>query len=170
MAMKSLRAARSRRGTATVELAVCLPVLVLLVLAMIEAANMIYLKQALTSAAQVSARALVEQDAVTADAELACRNFLDSRNIRGYALTITPADFETTNRGSTIAASVTAPCSANSYGPSWFFGGRTMTVEVTMAREAGPIGEPSTPAPTAPTGRRGGRPTDRGGQGKSPSR
>ena len=50
-----------------------------MVLAMIEAANMIYLKQALTSAAQISVRAIIEKDAITDDAQQACREFLENR-------------------------------------------------------------------------------------------
>ena len=149
------------RGTATVELAVCLPVLVLLVLAMVEAANMIYLKQALTAAAQVSVRACVEKDAVASDAEQACREFLDMRGVEGYTLSIAPENFHTQDRGSAIVGTVTAPCGANSYAPSWFFGGRVMHVAVTMTREAGPTG--SNNMARTPPGRRGGKPRDRGG-------
>lgn len=157
--MRISRGRQSRRGTATVELAVCLPVLVLLVLAMAEAANMIYLKQALTSAAHISVRAIVEKDAVAADAEQACRQFLDMRGVQGYTLSIAPEDFDQQNRGSAIVGTVTAPCGANSYSPSWFFGGRVMHVAVTMSREAGPYGNDV--VSTLP-GRRGGRPDDRG--------
>jgi hypothetical protein len=159
---------RSRTGAAAVELAVCLPVLVLLVMAMIEAANMIYLKQALASAANVSVRALVEKDAVAADAGQACSEFLDSRNIREYTLMITPDDFDKMPRGTAIVGTVTAPCTANSYAPNWFFGGRRMSVEATMAREAGPV---STRTVTTPTGRKGaGKPTDRGSPDRQPLR
>jgi len=41
----------SRRAVAASELAVCLPILVLLVLAMIESCTMIFLKQSLTVSA-----------------------------------------------------------------------------------------------------------------------
>ena len=46
----------SRKGTATVEFAVCLPVLVTIVLGSIEATNAIFLKQHLTAAAYEGAR------------------------------------------------------------------------------------------------------------------
>ncbi|MDH3717813.1 MAG: pilus assembly protein [Planctomycetota bacterium] len=158
--MRKSTVSRSRTGAAAVELAVCLPVLVLLVMAMIEAANMIYLKQALVSAAHVSVRALVEKDAVGADAQQACGDFLDARNIREYTLTIAPEDFDKMPRGAAIVGTVTAPCTANSYAPNWFFGGRMMRVQATMAREAGQVG---TRTVSTRPGRRGaGKPTDRG--------
>ena len=54
------RANVRRRGVAASELAVCLPVIVLLVLAMIEACTMIFLKQSLTVAAYEGVRTAIE--------------------------------------------------------------------------------------------------------------
>ena len=57
----------SHRGTALAEIAVCLPIIVLLAFASIEACTMIYLKQSLTIAAYEGGRTAVTPGATSAD-------------------------------------------------------------------------------------------------------
>ena len=56
---------RNRRGVAAAELAVCLPVIVMLVMATIEACSALFLKQSLTAAAYEGVRTALEESATT---------------------------------------------------------------------------------------------------------
>ena len=88
-----------RRGVATVELAVCLPVIVLLVLGAMEATNMVFLKQSLAVAAYEGGRTSVVPGATTADVVAKCQEILDDRKIQGAAVSVTPGDVEDLNNG-----------------------------------------------------------------------
>src|SRR5262245_11435218 len=66
------RARRGIRGVAAAELAVCLPIVVLLVLATIEACSALFLKQSLTVAAYEGVRTAIEEGATSANVQTAC--------------------------------------------------------------------------------------------------
>jgi hypothetical protein len=116
-------------------LAVCLPVLVLLLLAMIEACTMIFLKQSLTVAAYEGVRTALEPNAVTADVEASCNGVLGDRRVRDGSVVVTPANFHTLDPGEYIRVTVSAPASRNSVIPGSFFRGRTLTASATMMKE-----------------------------------
>jgi Flp pilus assembly protein TadG len=125
----------SRRGVAASELAVCLPILVLLVLAMIESCTMIFLKQSLTVAAYEGIRKSLEPAATTAQVEAACNAVLADRRVKGATIKITPTNFQAGARGSYITVSVSAPAAKNSVIPGTFFSGRTLSGSATMMKE-----------------------------------
>lgn len=127
------RKSPDRRGTATVELAVCLPVLVLVTLGAIEATNAIYLKQALTSIAYEGVRAASSAGGTTSDAEQVCQTMLAARNIRGATFTCTPIT-ASTSPGTPISVNVTASVANNSLGVSRVFRTTTLTGTATMPR------------------------------------
>src|SRR5690349_16362046 len=79
-----------RQGVAASELAVCLPVLVLLVLAMIEACTMIFLKQSLTVSAYEGVRIALLPNATTSQAQAAANSVLADRRVKNGAVTVTP--------------------------------------------------------------------------------
>jgi hypothetical protein len=124
-----------RRAVAASELAVCLPVLVLLVLAMIESCTMIFLKQSLSVAAYEGIRSAVEPDATEASVRDACEDVLADRRVQGGAITITPEDFQNLARGEYIRLTVSAPASRNSVIPGSFFRGRDLSASASMMKE-----------------------------------
>ena len=132
---KSIRARNHRRGVAASELAVCLPVLVLLVLAMIECCTMIFLKQSLTVAAYEGIRTAVEPSATAATVRTASESVLTDRRVQGGTVTITPVDFQNLARGQYIELTVTAPADENSVIPGSFFRGRTLSAAASMMKE-----------------------------------
>lgn len=125
----------SRRAVAASELAVCLPILVLLVLAMIESCTMIFLKQALTVAAYEGIRTSIEPNATTANVEAACNAVLTDRRVNDAKITITPTNFPALARGQYITVTVSAPAGKNSVIPGTFFSGRTLAGSATMMKE-----------------------------------
>ena len=131
----SKRAHPHRRAVAASELAVCLPVLVLLVLAMIESCTMIFLKQSLTVAAYEGIRTAVEPNATEATVRTACESVLTDRRVRGGTITVTPANFQNLARGQYIRLTVTAPANDNSVIPGSFFRGRNLSASASMMKE-----------------------------------
>ncbi len=124
-----------RRGVAASELAVCLPVIVLLVLAMIEACTMIFLKQSLTVAAYEGVRTSLQQDASAAEIQAACQGVLRDRRVQAARVTIRPADVASLAPGEYIEVTVSAPTDPNSVIPGSFLRGRTLSATATMMKE-----------------------------------
>jgi Flp pilus assembly protein TadG len=123
-----------RRGVATVELAICLPVLLLLVVGAIEGSNFIFLKQAVTSAAYESAQVLTRVGGTKAKAESRATEVLSARSIDSSSISFTPASPDGVARGQQVTVSISAPMSANSIGLRWFFDSETVTASVCMLR------------------------------------
>ena len=109
-----------RRGTATVELAICLPVMMLITLGTIETTNAIYLKQTLTSIAYEGARLASGTGGTTSDAEGLCGQLLSARNIHGATVTCTRI-LPSTLPGTPITVTVSASADNNSIGTLKYF-------------------------------------------------
>ncbi len=131
-----LRIRRHRDGVAATELAVCLPPLLLLVVASIEFANMIFLNHSLSIAAYEAARHAVAKQAVNSDVESCCNEILANRGVVGATITLGPDDITTAEPGQHVTVTVSADCASNAgILPLWFFQGHKMTSSVTMVRE-----------------------------------
>ena len=68
---------------AATELAVCLPIIVLLVVATVEACSMVFLKQSLSVAAYEGVRTAISNRATTAEVQGACQQILADRQCAG---------------------------------------------------------------------------------------
>lgn len=125
----------ARRGVAAAEFAVCLPVIVLIVLATIEACTMVFLKQSLSIAAYEGARAALSQNATNADVQRVAQQVLTERGVSGGTVTIDPADLTSAAPGEYLTISVTAPAAGNAVIPIRFYRGRTLTGAAAMMKE-----------------------------------
>lgn len=125
----------ARRGTAAVELAVCLPMLVLLVLGSIEACSMIFLDHTLTVSSYEAARVAIQQGASNAEVFARSKEILTAHQVAKPSVVIEPTDVAAVPRGKPIRVSTSAPCDANSILPPWFFAGKTLSATVTMVKE-----------------------------------
>jgi Flp pilus assembly protein TadG len=126
---------RKRRAVAATELAVCLPVIVLLVIGTVEACSMVFLKQSLSVAAYEGVRTAIEKGATTAQVQAACQQVLADRDVRDGVVTITPKKFENLDRGEFVDVTVSAPCGSNTVVPIRFFRGRTLSATASMMVE-----------------------------------
>jgi len=126
---------RRRRGVAATELAVCLPIVVLLVLGTIEACSMIFLKQSLSVAAYEGVRTAIVPGATKADVETACQQILADRNVTGGQVTIKPKNFDKLAPGEFVDVTVSAPCNNNSVVPNTFYRGRVLSASASMMIE-----------------------------------
>jgi len=125
----------NRRGVAAAELAVCLPIVVLLVIATIESCSALFLKQSLTASAYEGVRAAIKKGATAASVQTASNQILADRRIQSSQVTLTPASIATLKPGDFIDVTVSAPCSPNSPVPMTFFRGRTLSAKASMMVE-----------------------------------
>ena len=130
-----MRSKKKRRGVAATEFAVCLPVIVLLLLATIEACTMVFVKQALTVAAYEGSRVAIGQDKSTSDVQTAVDRILIERRINGATLTMQPGNPNAVNEGEYLSVTVTAPAASNAVIPVTFYRGRTLSATATMMKE-----------------------------------
>ncbi|KLU07159.1 putative transmembrane protein [Rhodopirellula islandica] len=129
------RTRRSRSGVATVEFAVCLPVLILLVFGSIEASSMIFLKQSLNVAAYESTREAIRDGRSNADAAARARAVLDSRGIIGYQITFPNGESLDADRAAEVVTSVSASSATNSPLLGRFLTDRQLTVNTVMLKQ-----------------------------------
>jgi Flp pilus assembly protein TadG len=123
------------RGVAAAELAVCLPVVVLLVIATLEACSAIFLKQSLTVAAYEGVRTALVDGQTAGAVQSTCNQILADRNVDGARVTISPSDIGALQPGDYINVTVSAPCNVNSLVPTNFYSGRTLSSTATMMIE-----------------------------------
>jgi hypothetical protein len=126
---------RARQAAAAAELAICLPLIVSLVLASIEACTMIFLDHGLTITSYEGVRVAINYDATNAGVYARCNEIIGQRSIADATVSINPANVANVPRGQAIAVTVSAPCDPNMIIPPWFFGGRTLTASTTMVKE-----------------------------------
>ena len=135
-ARSSSRTRRSSdRGVAIVELAICLPIIVLILLATIEACVMLQLQQNVASTAYEGARIGIMPGMDASVIQLQCQMLLDDRNISNYTITTNPSDLSTTIEGDPVTVTVTADCVSNSVLGGVFFQGRTISESVVIRAE-----------------------------------
>ena len=131
------RHARSRkvRGVAAAELAVCLPIVVLLVVATMEACSAVFLKQSLTVAAYEGVRTALVEGATASNVQTACNQVLSDRKIEGATVKVSPLDIAVLKPGEYVDVTVIAPCSENSVVPANFYRGRSLSATASMMIE-----------------------------------
>jgi Flp pilus assembly protein TadG len=123
------------RGVAAAELAVCLPVVVLIVIATIEACSALFLKQSLTVAAYEGARTALADRTIPGSVQAAANQILTDRKVKGATVTVSPANIASLQPGDYIDITVSAPCNSNSVVPTTFYRGRTLQATASMMVE-----------------------------------
>jgi len=129
------RRSRLRRAAAAAELAICLPLIVMLMLASIETCSMIFLRHSLTISAYEGARVAIDYDGTTANAMARCNEILAARAVSDASISIVPTTVQNVPRGQSIAITVSAPCDSNNIIPPWYYGGKTLSATMTMVKE-----------------------------------
>lgn len=135
MTIPNSRRASKTRGTAAVELAVCLPVLVFISLSTIHASDAIFLKQTLCVTAYETARVAIQDGATSGDASSAGTQILTARNVVNAVITLDPPDVSSVPRGAPITVNVTAPRTGNTVLPLYLYTSPTVVGTATMVKE-----------------------------------
>ena len=126
---------RNARGVAAAELAVCLPIVVLLVIATIEACSAVFLKQSLTVAAYEGVRTALEEGATAKNVRDSCDRVLSDRRVKGASVQLRPSNIDALQPGDFVDITVSAPAEANSVVPANFYRGRTLSATASMMIE-----------------------------------
>lgn len=110
----TIRSRKSRRGTATVELAVCLPALALLLFGSMQACDMIYLKHSLTTAAYEGSLEAARPDATSATVQARVEQVMQIRGVKNGSVSINAAaDIKDLGVGDSVRLNVSAPVKQN---------------------------------------------------------
>ncbi len=126
---------RQSKGSATAELAVCLPLLIVLILGGMEAANGIFLKQALTVAAYETAKMATTVGYTAAEAEARGLEILTARGFVAADIVLVPPNTEDMAPGELVTVTVSAPATTNAITPLVFHAaGMNVTAVVAMNR------------------------------------
>lgn len=128
--------AKKRRAIAAVELAVCLPLLSLLVFGSIQACDFIYLKHSLTSAAYEASLELARPDATNASVSARINQVLNAREVVSATHSIDAGGVSLADAvpGSTVVVTVGAPISGNLMLTGFFAMPGSVTVDFTCTR------------------------------------
>ena len=126
-------AKRRRRGTAAVEFAMTAPVLFLLLFGAIEFSRANMLRHTIAEAAYEGARRGIVPGANADQVRSVAAGILSSASSLGYTIDVVPATI--TPDTPQITVSIAIPLSQNSWTPSMFFGGSTLSNSFTLDRE-----------------------------------
>ncbi len=133
--MRPVDSNSTRKGAAVIELAVVLPVLLLILLATIEITSMTFLKQSLKIAAYEATRIALVPNSELANVEAGAQEILNTRKVKDFTIEITPSDFADRPYGTSITVKVTADCSSNCFLNSMLFKGKQVHGQMTMMKE-----------------------------------
>lgn len=125
---------RRRSGTAVLEMAISLPLLITLVFGAMEMANAVFLRQSMNMAAYEAAKVITRPGSNEALARTRCQQIMTVRKVSTYTLTFSPTVTTATPRGTQVTVTLSAPASNLSYGPMQFMTGRTLSTTVVMVR------------------------------------
>jgi Flp pilus assembly protein TadG len=129
----------SRRGVALTELAVCLPLLMLLTFGGIETADMVFLKETLKSVSYEGARASAKFNSNNDEVLARMNSIITGSQIDGASISVElPNDKTNVNqldKGEIVTIRVSAPADANTVGPLKMFAGLTIEATTLMVRE-----------------------------------
>jgi Flp pilus assembly protein TadG len=124
-----------RRGTATVECAVVLPVFVLILLGTMEACSMIFLRQSVELAAYEASRTAVLPSTTLLNVQSTASALLTARKIKNCVITVNPANFQSSPYGSFIRVTVSAPVVDNSLFGTIFYKNMSIVGSVDFMKE-----------------------------------
>jgi Flp pilus assembly protein TadG len=126
----------SPRGTATVELALCLPLLFVLLLGTIDACARVTLQQSLETSAYEGSRVAGIRTATTSDVVERCEAILAQRKIEGATITTVPAEVATASPGDIVEIEVSVICDdvGTFFGP--YYRGRRATAQFACIRQS----------------------------------
>ena len=132
---KRRKASGRRSGAAVVEFAVCLPVIILIVLGSIEAASMLFLRQALIQSAYEGAKVAVRNTGTNEDSIAAIENVAAGRRINGVEIEFSPKNVSKVKPGQLVTITISAPGDTNSFIPFGPFKDRLVSARAVMVKE-----------------------------------
>lgn len=113
----------------------CLPLLVLIVFATMEACTMLYVAQSLKVTAFEGARVGTVTGSETANVVFQCETLLDNRGVKDATVEMSPANPSALSPGDYFEVTVRAPFDSNSLLNGWMYPGKTIERSVVLRAE-----------------------------------
>lgn len=117
------------------ELAVCLPILVLLVFGSLSATSMIFIRQAVVQSAYETIKATVKPEGSVAQGRQRGEEVLSFRNITASSVRFNPSNVEAQPKGTPITVTIQAAADRNRFFSFGVFEGQLVEVSATMLKE-----------------------------------
>jgi hypothetical protein len=133
--LKQGNASKRRKGVAVAELAVCLPLLVLITIATMETCTMMFVQQSMKISAFEGARVGTVPDAKASNVIFQVETLLDNYNVYGYSISMDPPDPTTLDQGDYFTVTVDAEFIDNSLVGGWLFAGTSLSRSVSLRAE-----------------------------------
>jgi Flp pilus assembly protein TadG len=127
------RLRQARLGAHIVEMALVLPILIMVVFGIIEFARANQIRQAVKQAAYEGARVGITMDASVANVQTQANSVLSSVGITGSTVTVSPNPLTSTTAFVTVTVSASA--TANGWFMKYFTPGQAITAAVTLESE-----------------------------------
>jgi Flp pilus assembly protein TadG len=127
------RRTRRRRGAAAVEFALCVPVLLTVLFAIIEYSRVLQIQHAVRQAAFEGARAGVALDAAASDATTSASNITSALGIQGATVTVSPNPLSYSSQ--TVTVTVSAVPANNGWFVKFFTSGMSISSTISLDRE-----------------------------------
>jgi hypothetical protein len=122
-------------AAAVTELAVCLPILVLITLATIESCTMLHLQQRLKTTAFEAARVGIVPGANSSNVNYQCQLLLDAHRVEAYEVSMEPSNPETLQQGDYFTVTVSAACGPNSLVGGWVYADQSLSKSVSLSAQ-----------------------------------
>lgn len=129
------RPADLRSGAAVVELAICLPLIVLLVFASLEGANMMFLRQAVVQSTYEAAKAAAKSNGSQQRGRQLAEQILAARNVTPTAIQFSPANVDGLAPGTRFTVRISVPGAARSITGIGPFNGINIEAVAAMQKE-----------------------------------
>ncbi len=124
---------KARRGAHIVEMALVLPILIMIVFGIIEFARANQIRQTVKQAAYEGARVGITMDASAANVQTQANSVLTSVGITGATVTVSPNPITSTTQFVTVTVSASA--TANGWFMKYFTAGQPISAAVTLESE-----------------------------------
>lgn len=124
-----------RSGAAIVEVALTLPILVLICLATIDTCRVIFVRQSAKLAAFECARIGIIPGVTRTQLQQLCATFMASRSVSQASVTLSVPDLSMLSKGDLLTVTVTVPANSNALSSSWFYRGRIFAESVSILVE-----------------------------------
>jgi Flp pilus assembly protein TadG len=134
------RLQKRRRGASAVEFAMCIPVLVAVLFAIIEFSRLLQIQHAVREAALEGARTAITLDGTAQTAQTQATNILSMVGITNPTITITPNPLAYTSPS--VSVNVSVDPSGNSWYMYFLTAGHPLQATVTLDREVQAISVP----------------------------
>ena len=131
------RKQQARRGAHIVEMALVLPILIMVVFGIIEFARANQIRQTVKQAAYEGARVGITLDASVSNVQTAANSVLSSVGITGSTVTVTPNPISSSTQFVTVTVSTSA--TANGWFMKYFTAGQPIAATVTLESETSGI-------------------------------